>query len=127
MIRSWLVRGPLRALRRVLAPASLELAGELPGLRAELGRLTAENAELRQALDDAREALDDARETLRRVEERVALGEQRDVELDEGLREARRLNLRIAELTDVVTELVLPLHHREVDPAVLARLAPDTL
>ena len=46
--------------------------------------------------------------------------------LDAILHEARRLNLRIAELTDLVTELVLPLHDREIDPALLDRLRPDT-
>jgi hypothetical protein len=49
----------------------------------------------------------------------------RDVEL--GLVEERRLNLRIAELTDIVTEIVLPLHDREIDLKKLDNLAPDTL
>jgi hypothetical protein len=48
-------------------------------------------------------------------------------ELREGLHEERRLSLRIAELTDLVTELVLPLHDREIDPTVLETLRPDTL
>ena len=43
-----------------------------------------------------------------------------------GLHLARRLNVRIAEVTDLVTELVLPLHQREIAPEVLARLDPDT-
>jgi hypothetical protein len=46
--------------------------------------------------------------------------------LEDGLHEARRLNLRIAELTDVVTEIVLPLHHRDIDAGRIADLAPDT-
>jgi hypothetical protein len=49
----------------------------------------------------------------------------RDVEL--GLVEERRLNLRIAELTDLVTEVVLPLQDRDIDPEKLKNLAPDTL
>ena len=48
-----------------------------------------------------------------------------DVEL--GLVEERRLNLRIAELTDLVTEVVLPLQDRDIDPEKLKNLALDTL
>ena len=46
--------------------------------------------------------------------------------LDDGLLEARRQSLRIAELADVVTEIVLPLHDRDIDPTKLQRLGPDT-
>ena len=41
--------------------------------------------------------------------------------LDADLDEARRLNVRLAELTDLVTEVVLPLHDREID---IERLRP---
>jgi hypothetical protein len=47
--------------------------------------------------------------------------------LDEGLIEARRLNVRIAELTDLVTEVVLPLHHRDIDASRFDALPPETL
>jgi hypothetical protein len=47
--------------------------------------------------------------------------------LDDGLLEARRLSLRIAELADVVTEVVLPLHDRDIDPARFEKLPADTL
>jgi hypothetical protein len=59
--------------------------------------------------------------------ELVALGAERErlagrVEiLDADLDEARRLNVRLAELTDLVTEVVLPLHDREID---IERLRP---
>jgi hypothetical protein len=35
-------------------------------------------------------------------------------------------DLRLAPLTDVVTELVLPLHDRDIDPSVLNALPGDT-
>jgi uncharacterized protein involved in exopolysaccharide biosynthesis len=48
------------------------------------------------------------------------------VTLTDDVHEARRLNLRVAQLTDLVTELVLPLHDRDIDPAVFDTLADDT-
>ena len=70
----------------------------------------------RQARGIARRELGDLREALRNE-----VGELRS-----GLLEARRLNLRIAELTDVVTEIVLPLHDRDIDARKLDSLAADT-
>ncbi|MGY1849646.1 MULTISPECIES: DUF6752 domain-containing protein [unclassified Blastococcus] len=105
--------GAVWAVRRALAPAALELP-------EQLARLTDDNARLREQADDLRSRLDAAEERLAEFERQVA-------ELRDGLHESRRLNLRVAELTDLVTELVLPLHDREIDPAVLARLRPDTL
>ena len=58
---------------------------------------------------------------------RIGDAERRIGEVEMGLVEERRLNLRIAELTDLVTEIVLPLHDRDIDPQSLQRLAPDTL
>ena len=106
-------RGAVWAVRRVLAPGSLEMEGVAD-------RLTAENAELRRRV----EHLEDQ---VRAGEERLAAAEGQVAELGDGLLEARRLHLRLAELTDLVTELVLPLHDREIDPSVLQRLRPDTL
>ncbi|WP_346620001.1 DUF6752 domain-containing protein [Blastococcus montanus] len=103
----------VRAVRRALAPAALELP-------EQVDRLSEENARLSEQADDLRGRLRDAEGRLAEFERQVA-------ELREGLHESRRLNLRIAELTDLVTELVLPLHDREIDPAVLARLRPDTV
>jgi chromosome segregation ATPase len=96
----------VRLVRRVLAPAGLELEGQLAGLRHELA--------------DLRARLDAERGRAQALEEEVA-------RLRGGLHEERRLHLRVAELTDLVTELVLPLHDREIDPAVLRSLRPDTL
>ena len=35
--------------------------------------------------------------------------------LEEEVQEQRQLNRRLAELTDVVAELLIPLHHRDAD------------
>jgi hypothetical protein len=94
-----LVRARARALRGFLVPGYEDL------LRAV--------AEADQRIADLQARLDDV--------------SQRMVGLEDGLHEARRLNLRIAELTDVVTELVLPLHDRDIDPKKFEALAPDTL
>jgi predicted nucleic acid-binding Zn-ribbon protein len=120
---------PVRAVRRAIAPAALELGGRLPALEEE-------NRRLAERLAAVEERLAAAEQRLAAVEgdDRVAGMARRADDLDatlrelaDGLHESRRLSLRIAELTDVVTELVLPLHDREIDPSVLARLAPDTL
>ncbi|MEU2347439.1 DUF6752 domain-containing protein [Modestobacter sp. NPDC049651] len=107
---------PVRLIRRALAPAALELQGRLP--------------ELRQQNEELARRLAQAEERLAVLEDRAAQADRLAAEvgeLREGLHESRRLNLRVAELTDLVTELVLPLHDREIDPAVLARLGADTL
>jgi hypothetical protein len=100
-------------MRRALAPAALELAGRVQYLDAEVTRLREENDRLKARADDC--------------ERRLTEQEGRAADLHEGLLEARRLNVRIAELTDVVTELVLPLHDREIDAAALRTLRPDTV
>ena len=112
--------GAVWAVRRALAPAALELEGRV----AELAQ---ENAGLRATVERLEAQV-------HATEERLALAGSRMEELShqmadfrEGMHEARRLNLRIAELTDLVTELVLPLHDRQIDPSVLRRLRPDTL
>jgi chromosome segregation ATPase len=106
-------RGAVWAVRRALAPGSLEMEGQA-------ARLAAENAELRARVEHLERQVHATEERLRAAESRVA-------DVQDGLHEARRLHLRLAELTDLVTELVLPLHDREIDPSVLERLRPDTL
>jgi hypothetical protein len=98
-------------VRRALAPAALELAEQVRVLADEIAAGREETAVLRARAEAA--------------EARLAALEIRAGELDEGLAEARRLNHRVAELTDVVTELVLPLHDREIDPAALRSLRPE--
>ena len=109
-------RGVVRAVRRGLGPAALKLAGKVGGPNEENTRL--------------RTRVEEAERQLRSLEDRLAAVDQFAEQLRElrtGLHEERRLSLRIAELTDLVTELVLPLHDREIDPAALRSLRPDTL
>lgn len=115
---------PVRAVRRVLAPAALELGGQVHTLQERIDQLAgtvraleADNAALREQVRSLQES---SGADLELVRGQLA-------ELTDGLHEQRRLQLRVAEVTDLVTELVLPLHDREVDPAVLGRLRPDTL
>ncbi|WP_448617608.1 DUF6752 domain-containing protein [Geodermatophilus sp. URMC 65] len=129
-----LVRRLAYPLRRVVAPAALELRGRLEGLTAETATLREATAALRRQVEELSAGLAAVREeavALRtradRIDARLSAAEVRDEELTGGLEEARRLNLRVAELVDLVTELVLPLHDREIDAAVLGRLRPDTL
>jgi cell division septum initiation protein DivIVA len=137
-----LLRRALFVLRRATAPAALEVQAELPGLRAQLAGLQEEVAHLRDRVATAeREAAEAGQRAEERAEERARewartwadarvedrlgeLGAETAV-LRDGLHESRRLNLRVAELTDLVTELVLPLHDRELDPTALATLRGD--
>ena len=119
-----LVRGPAKAFRKALFPdyevvlRDIRLVFDsLEAAHRGIADLQAENAALRSRLDEAHLRLDEAHGRLDEALPRLA----------DGLLEERRLNLRIAELTDLVTEIVLPLHDRDIDPQSLQRLAPDTL
>jgi hypothetical protein len=92
---------------RVVTPEVAVLRDEVTDLRTALARYGDELAGVREAL-----ARSDAHRD--RLEARVEV-------LDADLDEARRLNVRLAELTDLVTEVVLPLHDREID---IERLRP---
>ncbi|MGY1917093.1 DUF6752 domain-containing protein [Blastococcus sp. SYSU DS0973] len=96
-----LVRTPAKRLRRAFVPEYEALLAEVGQLRARVAELEGRTAQLPEL--DGRTRL-----------------------VEEGLHEARRLNLRVAQLTDVVTELVLPLHDRDIDPAVFDSLSEDT-
>lgn len=103
-----LARRVVWPVRRVMAPGALEvpeLAGEVEQLRA---------------------ALEECRSRIERSESRVEALEQRLRDVHEDGQESRLLNIRVAELTDVVTELVLPLHDRDVNPDALRALRPET-
>jgi hypothetical protein len=106
-----LIRRLAHPLRRAVAPAALEMAGQVQALWTEIASLREETAALRARAEEA--------------EGRLAALDVRSGELHDGLAEARRLNIRVAELTDVVTELVLPLHDRDIDAARLLALRPD--
>jgi len=111
---------PVRRVRRALFP-------ELEGLQRDIAlafeSVTAAHkgiADLQVEQKALRDRLD---QTLLLAEAHIPRLER----LEDGLLEERRLNLRIAELTDVVTEIVLPLHDRDIDPKKLESLAADTL
>jgi hypothetical protein len=106
-----LVRRIMHPVRRVLAPAALEFQGQIRALREE-------NRVLREELHGLRSRLDG-------IDRRMDLLDERNGVLTEGLQEARRLNLRVAELADIVTELVLPLHDRDIDASALRALRPE--
>lgn len=125
--------GAVWAVRRALAPEALEFGGEVRGLLERADALESEVAALRtqvEQLEDLHRENADLRDRLAAAEERLGRADELATlvgSLREGLLEERRLHLRVAELVDLVTELVLPLHDREIDPAVLGRLRPDTL
>ena len=126
-----LVRRPAKRLRRALFPEYEDL---LRDMRLAFESVTAAHrgiADLQVAERALRERLDAtlliAEAAVTRVDRLERHVQEGFTYLRDGLHEARRLNLRIAELTDLVTEIVLPLHDREIDPAKLQALAPDTL
>src|SRR3712207_6510471 len=121
-------------VRRAVAPAALELQEQVEALGAENVSLREEIATLRgqvevlaAGLAEVREDAAGLRSRAEDVDARLTSTEESNDGLRDGLEEARRLNLRVAELVDLVTELVLPLHDRGIDPAALGRLRPDTL
>jgi hypothetical protein len=65
---------------------------------------------VRRAAGKARRVMNEKRAGTRT---RVAVLERRVRELDEEVQECRRLNLRLAELTDIVQELLVPVAQRD--------------
>lgn len=141
------VRRPARALRRAVRRAFVPEIDQIDRWDAELTALAARTAELVADRDRLFTELGLAFESVTAAHKGIAdlqaaeaaLRERLDATLlfaeslvprlevlDDGLLEARRQSLRIAELTDVVTEIVLPLHDRDIDPAKLAELRADT-
>ena len=126
-----LVRAPAKAFRKALFPdyevvlRDIRLVFDsLEAAHRGIADLQVEDAALRARLDEAHLRIDQVHQRIDEVQGRLDEALPR---LADGLLEERRLNLRIAELTDLVTEIVLPLHDRDIDPQSLQRLAPDTL
>lgn len=148
--------GPAQRLRRLVRRVFLPdlearlaaLEGRLAGLEsrsaevaAESARLLADRDRLFRELGEAFSSVTAAHRGIADLQvEQRALRERSDTTLlfaeslvprvealDDGLLEARRQSLRIAELTDMVTEVVLPLHDRDIAPTAWDRLRSDTL
>jgi chromosome segregation ATPase len=148
MLRRGPVRGLGRRVRRFLVPERDALVAGIDELHRRLEILEAERSAREAELAAVREGLELAQQERwqlhrraerletegRRARERFGTGDADPgtllawmEDLDEGLHEARRLNVRIAELTDIVTELVLPLHDREIDAERLRPVSAETL
>jgi hypothetical protein len=138
------VRGRLRPRTRLrgrlvpeldeLVRGNAELLRSNTELRADRDRLFTELGLAFESVTAAHQGIADLQVEQRALRERLdmtlRLAESAPPRLDvleDGLHEARRLNLRVAELADVVAEVVLPLHDRDIDPAAIARLRADTL
>jgi hypothetical protein len=128
-----LVRVPARRVRRALFPEYEALLRDLPlafesitAAHRGIADLQIEQRALRDRLDATLLLAEGHVGRLSEVDARLTEVDARLTDAEAGVREARRLNLRIAELTDVVTEIVLPLHDRDIDPAKLRDLAPET-
>ena len=57
----------------------------------------------------------DAHPQVRSNKQQIALLKERVAELESEMQETRRLNLRVAELTDIVQELLIPIAQRDED------------
>ncbi|MDL5154664.1 DUF6752 domain-containing protein [Actinomycetospora termitidis] len=113
------MKNPVRVLgsaaRRVLVPEWTAVLHDVEVLRSDRDNLLSDIRILRAELADLQQRADGLREESERLRGRV---EALDVDIDEG----RRLSARVAEVTDLVTEVVLPLHDREID---IVRLRDD--
>ena len=122
-----LMRGPAGRARSALFPEYRDLLRDVRLLHESVAAAHQGIADVQAEQQALRDRLDATLLLAEAGDRRIGAAERRIGDVEMGLVEERRLNLRIAELTDIVTELVLPLHDREVDPAKLRRLAADTL
>ena len=95
------LRAGARRAASAVAPSTMQSLGDVPALRKRIARLTRRVT----ALEDER------RRHARRVDNLTKRIEQ----LDEELQQSRRLHQRVAELVDVVSELLLPAMDRDDD------------
>ena len=112
-------RGSGRRVRRALFP-------DYENMRRDIALAFESVTAAHKGIADLQE---EARSLRERLDMTLLLAEANVVEIREireGLLETRRQSLRIAELADVVTEIVLPLHERDIDPEALKRLSADT-
>jgi hypothetical protein len=121
-----LVGGPARRVRRLVQRALAPRIAEVDRLNRDLGLAFESVTAAHQGIADLQAEAKALRE---RLDMTLLLAEGNVEEIRQvkaGLLETRRQSLRIAELADVVTEIVLPLHDRDIDPDALKRLSADT-
>lgn len=111
-----LLRRPVRLARRAIFPGYETLRGDID---AAFQSVTAAHKGIADLQAEARALRE-------RLDMTLLLAEANQEEIRSGLLETRRHSLRVAELADVVTEIVLPLHDRDIDPEALERLSADT-
>jgi hypothetical protein len=122
-----LAGGPARRVRGLVQRGLVPQIAEVDRLSRDLGLAFESVTAAHQGIADLQAEAKALRE---RLDKTLLLAEATEVRVQDvemGLVEERRLNLRIAELTDIVTEIVLPLHDREIDVTKLKDLAADTL
>jgi hypothetical protein len=121
-----LAGGPARRVRRLVQRALVPQIAEVDRLNRDLGLAFESVTAAHQGIADLQAEAKALRE---RLDMTLLLAEGNEEEIRQvkaGLLETRRQSLRIAELADVVTEIVLPLHDRDIDPEALKRLSADT-
>jgi Domain of unknown function (DUF6752) len=109
------VRAAGGALRRVLVPEWIDLLRDVAVLRDDRDHLLGDVRVLRGEVGDLQRELGRLRADVDELRGRTEV-------LDGDVDESRRLSARLAEVTDLVTEVVLPLHDREIDAS---RLRPE--
>lgn len=109
------VRALARRVRRVLVPEWTSVLHDLAVLRSDRDNLLSDVRTMRDQIAELHRRTDALQSELDEVRART---DAHEGEVDEN----RRLSARVAEVTDLVTEVVLPLHDREVD---VRRLRPE--
>lgn len=100
------------AVRRLLVPEWTAILHDVAVLRSDREHLLSDVRTLRAELADLQRRAEEVHVENEELRARV---EAFEADVDE----TRRLSARVAEVTDLVTEVVLPLHDREIDASRL--------
>jgi DNA repair exonuclease SbcCD ATPase subunit len=103
------MRSRARRLVIGLAPTAMASVSAVPRIQQRLERTTA----IVRRLEISQRRLAERAEALTRTEEELAATRKRLAELQAEVQETRRLHQRVAELTDVVAEVLLPAADRD--------------
>lgn len=110
------LRASGRRLAERLAPTVMDSLGTLPRVRTQAQeahhRATTASERIR-ALENRVEKIEKARPTA--AAEQISALQRRVASLEAEVQEARRLNRHVAEVTDVVQEVLLPTANRDDD------------